>query len=140
MCRAHTRARTQHTHTTLQKKRATRGASHLSIFFLLFANANATDVNATGVNATDTHDGEADKPDDAQAALLAACQLWEPAAYVYSCTLPLWTIMLAYWLWAVWYRHRFDALDLHRMLLWIPAVEVRTPFLRLASRPHICPI
>ena len=75
-------------------------------------------INATNVTTAVVEEGEI------TAALIAACQLWQPAAYVYTSVLPFWLAMFAYWVAVVWRYHVADALDLHRMLTWIPAIEV----------------
>jgi len=74
-------------------------------------------INATNVTTAVVEEGEI------TAALIAACQLWQPAAYVYTSVLPFWLAMFAYWVALVWRYHVADALDLHRMLTWIPAIE-----------------
>ena len=58
------------------------------------------------------------------AALLAACQELEPAALVHLLALPLWTALLVLWSCAIWLWGRPNALELHRVLLWIPCIEL----------------
>ena len=48
---------------------------------------------------------------------------------VYLSFLPVWAALGAYWAWAVLVRHRESAFELHRLLLWVPAVEVAHAFL-----------
>jgi hypothetical protein len=75
-------------------------------------------LNAT--NATNASHA----PSNDEAAIEAACLLWEPAAHVYTVTLPLWVLLLTYW-WASIYRvHAAHALEIHRMMTWIPTIQV----------------
>ena len=51
------------------------------------------------------------------------CGRWAGTSAVYAVSVPLWTGLLAYWAWSVHTRDEI-ANDLHRMLLWVPLVEL----------------
>ena len=98
-------------------RRGGRGLHMNATSYVLNASlGNFTVANTSGVTVT--------AADDVDAALLAACRLWQPAAFVYMFTLPVWIVMFAYWFLAVWHCHSTHALDLHRMLTWIPGIEM----------------
>ena len=69
--------------------------------------------NATALNVTDSEEDD----------IVLTCALWQPAAHAFIITLPLWCVLGVLWVLNVcgWQRHY--ALDLHRMLIWIPAIE-----------------
>jgi hypothetical protein len=56
-------------------------------------------------------------------ALLALCERLSTSPIVYCSFLPLWVAAFAYWGFSVYHRHRRHALDLHRLLLWVPAIS-----------------
>ena len=58
-----------------------------------------------------------------EAALLALCALYRDTPWVYLVAAPVWLVFLAYWLFLL-HKHADCALDLHRLLLWVPFIEV----------------
>ena len=52
------------------------------------------------------------------------CAAWALAPIVHLASVPVWIAMGAYWWWSVYVRHSLVALDLQRLLLWVPFVEV----------------
>ena len=56
--------------------------------------------------------------------LEAICKLWEPATHVFAITLPFWVLLLALWSRLIYFRQARHALEIHRMLAYIPAIEV----------------
>ena len=58
------------------------------------------------------------------AELLAFCERHHNTPYVYAGALPLWCFMLVEWAWAVCWRHAQVAVDLHRLMLFVPLLQV----------------
>ena len=56
--------------------------------------------------------------------LLALCEVHRHTPYVYLGVSPVWLIFLCEWLWAICWRHVDVAVDLHRLLLWVPIIEL----------------
>ena len=52
------------------------------------------------------------------------CAAWALAPIVHLASVPVWIAMGAYWWWSVYVRHSLVALDLQRLLLWVPFVVV----------------
>ena len=81
---------------------------HRMLSIIVAANNSS---NASASNATNADDE-----------LLKTCALWRPAAFVHSVFLPLWLLALMAWCVSVW-RNAQWALEIHRMLVWVPAIE-----------------
>ena len=80
---------------------------------------NATNgTNSSNVTSID------DEYTDEELQLLEYCEQWRDAPIVYGLTTPIWLVMTAYWAWATYLTHAEVAYDLHRLLFWVPLVEV----------------
>ena len=81
--------------------------------------ANTTNgTNSSNVTSID------DEYTDEELQLLEYCEQWRDAPIVYGLTTPIWLVMTAYWAWATYLTHAEVAYDLHRLLFWVPLVEV----------------
>jgi len=80
--------------------------------------ANSTLVHESR-NATDAA-GAVDEQEDELARL---CHLWKPAAYVHLAALPLWVMLVCWWV-LFSLRHEQHVQDLHKLLSWVPLVEL----------------
>ena len=60
----------------------------------------------------------------ARQALLELCERYQLSPYVYIAFAPIWLAALAEWLHSVCYKHASIANDLHRLLLWVPTIEL----------------
>jgi len=78
--------------------------------------------NVTSSNATDTHVHTSDAS-NTEHELAALCELWRPAAYVHLSALPLWILLICFWV-VYCLRHEDHVFDLHRLLAWVPLVEL----------------
>ncbi len=80
--------------------------------------SNATLSNTTAAQPAEDHTGTSE--DDELARL---CALWRPAAYVHLAALPVWVVLICTWvLYSL--RHEEHVLDLHKLLSWVPLVEL----------------
>lgn len=77
----------------------------------------------SSVSASSSGNATDDGVDHDRLNLLAYCEANERTPVVYSLSLPIWLLLLAYWAWNTYVRHPQHALDLHRMLLCIPGVS-----------------
>ena len=75
-------------------------------------------TNSSNVTSID------DEYTDEELQLLEYCEQWRDAPIVYGLTTPIWLVMTAYWAWATYLTHAEVAYDLHRLLFWVPLVEV----------------
>ena len=81
---------------------------------------------SNGSNATNFSNvsGAEDEYTEEELQLLEYCEQWKDAPIVYGLTAPIWLVMTTYWAWATYLVHAEVAYDLHRLLFWVPLVEV----------------
>ena len=56
--------------------------------------------------------------------LLLYCEVHRPNLFVYATAGPVWMLALSEWMWSVCGRHAESAVDLHRLMLFVPLVQV----------------
>lgn len=59
-----------------------------------------------------------------QQLLLLYCERWMSSPIIYAMTVPFWFALTSYWAWSTYCAHAEVAYDLHRLLFWVPLVEV----------------
>ncbi len=114
--------------SSMEPLRVTRSVV-VGVAVALAQGALAQDTVANATNATDAV---------AEAEALAGCQSRQNEPYVYFGTLPFWTAAGVYWTVKTCRTQRQVATDLHRMLMWVPCIEVLKCLATVAYR-WTCP-